>query len=721
MKLKGNFKRYIYRGDNNYVVGLFKVRESSSLDLEDKTITFTGYFNELNQSDLYVFDGSFVDHSKYGNQFKCDSYEMVLPDDKDHIIEFLSSSLFKGIGEKKARRIVDTLGIDCLTKILEDPDVLLTVKTVTSKQRDTIYEALLLYNSSFNNLIWLTKLGFSMKDSLKIENFYKDNLSSILERPYEMTLDIPDITFSKIEKVRDKLGIEYSNINRVCFGIVYVMENLSFRSGNTYFSYDEVLSCSMRVLNIDVDVFNEGVSELVKSERLLIDNDNYYLMKTYDSERYIADRILYLLGNIENNDINKILSDEEELYDIKFNDEQKSAIKNAINCNISVISGGPGTGKTTLIREIVNVYKKLNKLSNEEAKSNIVLLAPTGRASKRISYQTNFPACTIHRFLKWNKEDNSFAVNEYNKSNAKFVIIDEASMLDNELFYNLLLGLNENIKLVLIGDYNQLPSVGAGQVLKDIIESDVTSVTYLKTLYRQKENSNINLFAHKIINNDIDFSLFNESDDLTFVSCNENSLKEVLKDFVVTYQDMSIYDFEVLCPTYKGFNGIDNLNFFIQDIVNEKKLNKEEVLHNGFLYREGDKVINLVNNVEDNIFNGDVGEILKITNGKKKEMIIDFDHNIVRYTSSNYDNFRLAYAISIHKAQGSEFSVVILPVLNSYGIMLYKKLIYTAVTRAKEKLIILGDKNALLRAISTDKDEDRKTSLKKFILSGINF
>lgn len=721
MKIKGYFKRYIFKGDNNYLVGLFRVRESSLEDLVNKTITFTGYFNDLNEVDLYILDGDFVEHSKYGKQFKCNSYEVVMPDDKDHIVEFLSSSLFKGIGEKKAMKIVDTLGVNCLNDILDNSNILLKVKTVTEKQRDVIYEALLEYNSSYNSLMELTKIGFNMKDSLRIEKFYKENLNDVLTNPYQITLDLPEITFNKIEKVRSKLNIDKDNLNRVSYGIIYVLENLSFRSGNTYFSYNEVVTYSMRVLEVESFIIDEGLANLVKNEIVLIDEDKYYLTKIYDSEKYIADRIINNIRNLRNIDISNILKDEEKLFDIEFNKEQVVAIKNAINSDISVISGGPGTGKTTLIKEIVNVYQKINKLKDSELNRDVILLAPTGRASKRISNQTNFPACTIHRFLKWNKENNSFAINEYNKSYARFVIIDEASMLDNDLFYNLLLGLREDAKIVLIGDYNQLPSVGAGQVLKDIIESDIVPVTYLKTLYRQRENSNINLLAHEIIDNNLDFSLFNESDDLTFVECSESELKDILKDFIVTYRDMSIYDFQVLCPTYKGNNGIDNLNSYIQDIINEKKFNKDEYIHNGYLYRKGDKVINLVNSVDDNVFNGDIGEIIKISNGKTKEMIIDFDYNIVKYSPSNYDNIRLGYTISIHKAQGSEFSVVILPIFNSYSIMLYKKLIYTGITRAKEKLIVLGEKTALEKAILTDRDESRKTSLKKFILEGINF
>lgn len=718
--IKGNFKKYIFRGDNNYVIGLLKVREcSSSLDLLNKTVTFTGYFDELNENDLYMLNGEVVVHSKYGEQFNTSTYEVILPEERDHIIDFLSSELFKGIGEKKAIKIVEVLGEDCLNKILSDRDVLFDVPGLTSKQRDVIYTSLEDYRSSYKEVMNLISLGFSMKDALKIQKLYRENTSLVLSNPYQMISDIKEISFGKIEKIRSKLGVSLEDVGRVSSGIIYVMENLCFSSGNTYLSYDEIVKYSKRVLSVSLDVISSGIINLIKDNKVLIDGDKYYLIEFYNSENYIAKRLGVLSKEYDSFVCDKYIKEYEQLNGIVLNSEQKKAINLALSNKISVITGGPGTGKTTIIRAITEIYKKMNKLSHEKLSRELALLAPTGRASKRMGFKSMLPSYTIHRFLKWQKEDDLFLINEDNKSDVKFVIVDEASMLDNNLFYNLLLGLNYNCRILLIGDYNQLPSVGAGQVLKDIIESDVISVTYLKQLYRQDEFSNINIFAHDIINNKLDLDLFNSSDDLTFVPCTKDNLMENLNDFIMTYKDMSMYDFQILAPTYKGDCGIDNLNSYVQDIVNKKSFKKQEVLYNGFVYRENDKVLHLVNSVENNIFNGDIGEILRISNNKTKEMIIDFDGNLVKFTPSNYDNFRLGYVISIHKAQGSEFSVVILPILNSYSIMLYKKLIYTAVTRAKQRLIIIGEESALRKAILTDKDEVRKTSLKKFLIDSI--
>lgn len=716
--IKGNFKKYIFRGDNGYVVGLFKVKETD-IELSSKTVTFTGYFDELNEIDNYIFEGEIVNHQKYGTQFSTSSYEVLMPTEKEHIVEFLSSPLFKGIGEKKAEKIVDFLGTNCLEEILNDFDLLLTVKGVKEKDRDEIYYTLEDYKSSYEEVMNLTKIGFSMKDALMIKDLYKQNINIALDNPYSIIEEIPEVTFPKIEKIKTKLNISNDDLRRVCAGIVYTMENLSFRTGNTYTNHDELILYSKKVLLVNEEKIEEGILELIKDNKVLIYGDKYYLMDIFNSEKYIADRLGYLTGFYESKNYDKDLELLEKEFNCKFDSEQKKAITTALNNKISIITGGPGTGKTTIIKAITSLYQKINKLSDSKLIRDLTFLAPTGRASKRISDQTNLPSYTIHRFLKWQKESNTFMINEENKSNTKFVILDEASMLDNNLFYNLLLGLDENTKILLIGDYNQLPSVGAGQVLKDLIESDIIPVTYLKKIYRQEEGSNINLFASDIINNKIDFDIFNETPELTFVECTSSNLKQELKDFIITYKDMSIYDIEVLAPIYKKENGIDDLNSFIKSILNEKDIYKNEINLKETSFREKDKVIHLVNSVENNVFNGDIGEILRI-NSKKGEVIIDFDNNLVTYKKSNLENIRLAYTISIHKAQGSEFSIVIVPILNSYSTMLYKKLIYTAVTRAKQRLIILGEKQALEKAVLTDRDQSRKTSLKEFLIDSIN-
>ncbi len=717
--IKGNFKKYIFRSDKGYAVGLFKVRDTTLTLYKNKTITFTGYFNELNETDLYVFNGELTHHDRYGEQFTVISYETILPEEKDNIIEFLSSNLFKGISTIKATDVVETLGLNCLNLILDNKEVLNKVPKITTKQKDIIYEALTKYQDSYKTIVELTKLGFSSKEALLINNHYKNKTLSLIENnPYSIINDIKEITFRKIDRLRNNFNIEDNNINRIKAGIKYVFNEINYSYGSTYLEKLEIFAYTKKVLNIfDENLIEESLNELLKNKDIVLLNDKYYLKEMYIAEKYISKR-LFKLSN-ETNKIKISLENIEKLektFNIVFNANQVEAIKQSMEHNFLVITGGPGTGKTTIIKAICTLYQELYGLSHYDLIKDLALLAPTGRASKRISEQTNLPSSTIHRFLKWDKEADTFDINEDNKSDVKFVIIDEASMIDTYLLYNLLLGLKDNTKIIMIGDSNQLPSVGPGQVLKDIIESNVVNFISLSKLYRQKENSNINVLAHNINNNIIDYSIFNKDDDLLFIPANSLDLKEKLREYVIEYKNLDFNKFQILAPIYKGDNGIDNLNYFIQDLINLRSSNK--ILHDGILFKENDKVLHLVNNIDENIFNGDIGRIIRINN-KTKEVFIDFDGNYVKFNISDLSNLKLGYTISIHKAQGSEFDIVIIPLLNNYGNMLYKKLIYTGVSRAKKKLILIGELSALDRAIKTNREETRKTSLKDFLISSI--
>jgi len=385
------------------------------------------------------------------------------------------------------------------------------------------------------------------------------------------------------------------------------------------------------------------------------------------------------------------------------------AIKNAILENFLIITGGPGTGKTTIIRSIVDLYKNINKLSFGTLSKDVVLLAPTGRAAKRLSTQALFPASTIHSFLKWNKDSNKFSVNEYSRSDAKLVIIDEASMIDVYLFDSLLKGLKLDTKIVIVGDYNQLPSVGPGQLLKDLIEANSRDVVYLKKLYRQKNGSNIISLAYDINDGIVDKKVFENGKDLSLFECN-NNVVDVIKEIAKKHKNDDYKEFQILVPMYKTINGIDNINMVLQEMFNPKSRSKKEIVIGENIFREGDKILQLVNMPEERIFNGDIGIISSID---RKEIIVDFDGNEVKFTPSNYSMFKHGYAISIHKAQGSEFDTVVIPVVSSYGKMLYRKLYYTAITRSKNNLYIVGDINSLKYASDNNYSDVRRTSIKE--------
>jgi len=724
--IKGNFKRYIFKGDNGYVIGLFKVKDTNSSSLEEyinHTITFTGYFHELNEDDTYLFYGKMIEHDKYGLQFQTENYERVLPEEKDSIVEFLSGGLFKGIGEKTAQKIVNQLGKDTLTTILENPNNLLLIPGITAKQINVLHKTLVEYQESYKTILSLNELGFSTKDSMIIYNKYKNRTIDVLNNNlYLIMEDILDIGFKKVDSIALKNGIKRDDIRRIQAAILYSMDEVCNLYGHSYLFKEEVFSYTIRALgnNVANSEFETALLNLKKDLKVIEEDSKFYLIKMYEAEQNITKRCGYLMRSSDTLDkkLDQMIVEVEKHFDCCYNEEQLKAIKLSFIKKFLIVTGGPGTGKTTIINAICELYKQMNKYNHEKLVDKVALLAPTGRASKRMSESTNLPASTIHRFLKWNKENNKFGVNEYNKSNVDLVIVDEFSMVDTYLFDSLLKGLRYDTKIILVGDYNQLPSVGPGQLLKDMIESNSLNVVELKELYRQQENSNIISLAYQINENRLENTIFNKKEDLTFIPVPSNDVVskvvEISNEYIKNNKSL-----QVLAPMYKTINGIDYLNVSLQGIYNPKHNNKKEIVINDVVFRENDKVIQLSNMPDENVFNGDIGYIVEIKTGSKKEVYIDFDGNIVKYTPTNFQKFKHAYAISIHKSQGSEFDHIIIPVVNGYGKMLYRKLIYTGVTRCKKKLCLIGEVNALEKAINNDDLSLRKTTLKEMLIKNI--
>ena len=723
--IKGNYRRTIFSTEKGYVVGIFKIKETNDVELEDmvgKTITFTGYFDYLNENDLYIFYGNLVEHNKYGFQYQVLEYERLKPTGKDGIVEFLSSDLFPGIGEKMALKIVSKLGENALELIIQDEKSLLLVKGLNLKKRQMIYETLINYEDSHKTIVYLTELGFSMKDSLAIYNKYKNNTVMQIENDiYKLIDDIDGISFLKIDEIARKLNMDIDDEKRIKACIIYLITNMTYSNGDTYFFIDEIYEAVFGFLKvkIDVEILKQYLVELEYEEKIVIDEQKYFLKDMHSAEENICETLKYLNKKIKNkyDNFSLKLQQLEMINNINYDEKQELAIKAALENNITIITGGPGTGKTTIVRAIVDMYQLLNGYSNEKMFENVTLLAPTGRASKRLSDSTNFPAMTIHRFLKWNKDNNTFGINEYNKDYSKLVIVDEVSMLDIKIFDSLLKGLTRNIQLVLVGDFNQLPSVGPGQVLKDLIMSNVFPTIYLELLYRQKENSYINKLAYEIKENKLTDYLTTK-DDYTFLSCNNKSINASLRKlcYQIKEKDFNIKDFQVMAPMYYGEVGIDKLNIELQAIFNPPSLEKKEIKIGNVIFRENDKILQLVNLPEENIFNGDIGYIRKIisedeSESKKNEIYIDFYGEIVKFLPKDFNQLKHGYAISIHKSQGSEFDIGIIILSMSHKRMLYKKLIYTGITRAKRKLILIGEEEAFKFSVFNNNEYIRKTSL----------
>ena len=729
--IKGVYKKSIFSSEKGYIIGLCKVIETDNIifsNFIDKTITFTGYFHELNEGDTYIFNGEEVEHIKYGLQFQVESFEKIKPEDKDGIIEFLSSDLFPKIGTKLATSIVEVLGEDALNMILEDPSCLNMVPKITQKKIDIIYNNLLKYDESHQTIVYLTELGFNMKDSLAIYNQYlKDSISVINNNIYKIIDVVDEISFLKIDEVAKKINMDPLDPRRIKAIIIYAMKFLTFNHGDTYLNYQEIYEyvCNYVHEILTNDTFENYLNELKDDNKILVEERKFYLKDMFDAQISIVKKISRLLRVPKTNykKLENYLENLEKYNEIKYNDEQKKAITKALTENILIITGGPGTGKTTIIKAIVELYQQLNNLSYESLISEIALLAPTGRASKRLSESTFLPATTIHRFLKWNKETNKFAINEYDKDNSKLIIVDEVSMLDESLFDSLLKGLTDNIKLILVGDYNQLSSVAPGQVLKDLIESEMIPVVSLEELYRQDENSYIPILAQEIKNNELSEDFLDAKGDYLFLECSSNSIRKNLVNICnqLIEKDYVYKNIQLMAPMYKGENGIDILNKDLQNVFNPRSDSKNEVVVGDVIFRENDKVLQLVNMPDENVFNGDIGVIKEIINSNnsdsgKTEIIVDFDSNLVKFLPKDYSKLKHGFIISIHKSQGSEFDMAIIPISKSYSRMLYRKLIYTGITRAKKKLILIGEAESFVKAVNNNLEMTRKTNLKEKLI-----
>lgn len=720
-EIKGKLSKIIFHNNQNgYTVGLLKVKESDIDDLVNKTVTFTGSLPDLNEIDTYIMTGNLTNHEKYGSQFQVKSINRIMPQETDAMIDILSSNLFKGIGKKTAEKLVSVFKEKTFDVILNDTGNLLLIPGISEKQAKTLKEALKQYQGSYEDILMLNKLGFSTSESMKIYHYYKDKLNEVLDgNLYNIYYDIDEISFPRVDSIF-VAKYEKDSPSRVAGAIIYIIKTLSMTYGHTYFSKEEVNSYLFRVLKVEVSekVVADAYNSLLVDERIVIKDNRLYLWEMYEAETLIARRLRLLAheDKIKYKNLDTKIKEIETHYGIVYTTEQLDAIKLAITRKVAIITGGPGTGKTTILKGILDLYKVLSSSDKIRLNEQIALLAPTGRASKRMSEVTNFEASTIHRFLKWNKDTNRFQINEYNKSSVSFVIIDEASMIDTMLLANLLKGLKSSCHIIFVGDANQLPSVAAGDVLNDMIESKELPVYALKNWHRQGTDSKIIPFAHRINEGILDRELLNSGSDLEFIPCKDNEIIEVIGNVC---KDYNSYDLQVLAPIYKNRNGIYAINDHLQKLWNPKSPSKKEIEGNEGIYREKDKVIQLSNMKDESVFNGDIGIIDRIKLLGNKELYIDYDGNLVKYTKSMLQNFTLGYAISIHKSQGSEFDTVLIPFTFDYRKMLYRKLIYTGVTRCKKKLILVGDINALEQAIRNNQEQKRRTSLKLFLENGI--
>lgn len=699
--LEGRIIKYIFQNkDNNFNIAV--------LETQDDRITINGYFLNIPLNISYRFYGDYENHPKYGLQFKVSKVIKVNENTKEGIITYLSSDLFKGIGEKTATKIYEKLGKDCINIILKDINVLNQFK-FNKEKKESFYKALKQNETMDKVLIELYDYGITPKMALKLYDKYNiDTIPYIKSNPYKLINEIERFSFISADNLAKKLNIDKEDPRRIKACLLFVLKNVCFNKGFTYLTYyqltEETYLYLIKEDTINRQVIDDNLKDLINDNIIISYNNNLYLKLFYDAELKFST----LIKKFNKKDINEIPNLNLDTKEIIYTNKQKEAIIESLKNQLTIITGGPGTGKTTVIKGIITNFEILYP-----QKKKILLMAPTGRASKRLMEKTSHEAKTIHRHLGYDYTG-KFTFNEDNKLEANLIIIDEASMIDIFLFNNLFEAINDNTQIVIVGDYDQLPSVQPGQVLKELIDSKIIKTVILDEIHRQAKESSIIKLAfdinHKIINNE----LFNKKDDLFFIKT------EKIKEYLITiinkliHQNFSLLDdIQILIPLYKGECGIDNINKLIQ---NEFNKNKEEIKYNSITFKNNDKVLQLVNNPEKGVMNGDIGIIHSLKNTDEiKYIMVNFDGTLVKYNYDELEQLTLAYAISIHKSQGSEYKIVILPIISNYYIMLNKKILYTAITRAKERLIILGNYKYLNLGVKK-LDDIRQTSLKNFLL-----
>ena len=723
--IKGTISKIIYRNNSNgYTVGLIKIKESD--EEVGKIETFTGVLPEFNEKTIYQLNGTFTTHNKYGYQFQVDSFEIVLPEKKDELVDFLSSDLFP-IGEKTAKKIVGAFGEDTIDVILNNKEKLLEIPRLGIEKINKINNILKEYQSTSNIVLELNRMGFNTKDSLMLLNKYKDKVIRIIDNNIYDLIDNINLNFKEIDTIAINNKYDLYDERRVEALIIYLLNEITFEQGDTYSFFQEIYNSIIKYLpDLKSEDLEYYLLKLSKQKRVVIKKEKYYLKELYDAEEYIADRI-YRLNNMERRKLPKLkekIKELEQKIGITYDESQKNAIITSLNNNFTITTGGPGTGKTTIIKGIIRMLVDTCHISPQ----NIALLAPTGRASRKLMEVCNIPAYTIHKYLGWDKDNNTFSHNEINVCKEEYIIVDEASMIDTMLMFSLLKGTRLDSKFIFIGDYYQLPSVSQGQVLKDMIDSEVLDVIKLNNLYRQKDGNYIIDLAHEIKNKELSDNFLTKKEDYNFIEVDNDYVLTSIKDIILKALEKGYRekDIQVLAPMYKSQNGIDNLNKMLQEIFNPKSNDKNELIVGNKIYREGDKILELVNDSDNSISNGDLGYIINITNkekngNKKNEIIVDFDGNIVSFSPDKFINITHGYAISVHKSQGGEFNMVIIPFVNSFKRMLYNKLIYTAVTRAKSKLILIGSREAFVYGVNNDYVNNRKTTLKEMLIKKYDY
>jgi exodeoxyribonuclease V alpha subunit len=701
-----------YNEENDFIVA--KLQEKGKRELT----TIVGNLSGINPGESLKLAGRWVQNKKFGEQFQVENYEITVPATVHGIKKYLGSGLIKGIGPIMADRIVKKFALETLDIIEKTPERLSEVDGIGPKRIAMITKAWEEQKEIKNIMIFLQGHGVSAAYSAKIYKQYRERSVEIVkENPYRLAHDIHGIGFITADKIAQNIGIDPNSLIRAKAGVVYVLNELT-EEGHVYYPEKDLTRKAKEILKVDEDLITKAILALSSEKEVFIEGINHgdslkavYLAPFYVAETGIAQRLRRLKespSNIRPINPEKAIDWVQQKLNIELAEKQKEAIILAATSKVLIITGGPGTGKTTIITAILRIFQQL--------KLRILLAAPTGRAAKRMSEATGWEAKTIHRLLEYSPQKGGFKKDQDDPLDADVVIIDEASMIDTLLMYHLLKATPLHAHLILVGDVDQLPSVGPGNVLRDIITSGIFTVVRLTEIFRQAQESMIIVNAHKV--NQGEFPILKDperKDPSDFYFIQEEEPEKIL-DQVITlcaqripdrFGFHPIKDIQVLTPMHRGTIGATNLNIELQRTLNS---NQQGITHGSRTFKLGDKVMQITNNYDKEVFNGDIGWVSRI-NQEDRELTIDFDGRSITYEHSDLDEVVLAYAISVHKSQGSEYLVVILPVTTQHYMLLQRNLIYTGITRAKKLVVLIGTKKALAIAIKNNKPQLRFTHL----------
>ena len=701
LKLRCVVERITYQNpDNGYSVMKVKVKGYDDL------VTLVGNLLEVPAGSVLLCEGDWKVDKRYGSQFVCQSWEEVMPATVYGIEKYLGSGLVKGIGPKFAQLIVRQFGLETIDVIETDIDRLYEVPGIGKKRVEKIRESWEKQKDIKNVMLFLQGHGVSTAYAAKIYRQYgKESIDLVKENPYRLADDIWGIGFKTADSIAAKMGYEKNDLRRCQSGLIYTLNQLA-NEGHVYAEEEQLVKAALELLEADEVPIREALTHMVQTEDLKLEDEAIYLPPFYFAEVGTTNRLLALLHASDQDFTKKMnvqaLSKE---TGIEYDEVQLQAIEEAIRSKVMVLTGGPGTGKTTTTQGIIAALKHMGL--------RILLAAPTGRAAKRMSEATGMEAKTIHRLLEFNPKD-GYKRNDENPLEGDALIVDECSMIDIILMNNLMKAIPSSMRVVFVGDIDQLPSVGAGNVLRDIIESEKIPVVRLTRIFRQAQTSRIVMSAHAINQGLFPDTSNGKQTDFFFIQQEEpekvaEEIVNLVKNRLPKAYSQKVSNIQVLTPMQRGVVGAANLNMALQNALNSSQI---ALNRGGYSFRQGDRVMQLRNNYDKDVFNGDLGYVESV-DMEERTLLVNFEDRLVEYEASELDELTLAYATTIHKSQGSEYPIVVMPVLMTHYVMLQRNLIYTGITRAKKICVLIGTKKALSFAIRNMSVLKRNTKLKE--------